>query len=388
MALTAHQELQRRRQQKFRRELERAVTDVPPHKLGNLAQQLFQDYSHKPSLSSLVQMVMTSKFGGEGNAISDGGADFMLGAVVRALNELSSTGNLKDKSETPWGTVLSLRDDVTDLFNALFLFDLDKVLVNEWHTLDATDFEWALDISPYLFLDRETQAFGFVIVPQPSFGMDETSSYLGELSFDLSEATAFYLEQFRKHMQARLLLPRQGFDSGRMNYVSMVWATFGTTDKLIASLPDRQRHNVRAHTRTYQSGVVSHIAPQKRRNPLRLVVQNDLLKDHIVYQAKDADGQVRYIGEGKSDRWKHVNSGVSHNFKINEHRFIRGEMDVSVLYEGLTKTEALSIEKALLKKHAGAGLWNTKDYEPFYEDAGRSISDQEIDEYLNRPPSQ
>jgi len=60
---------------------------------------------------------------------------------------------------------------------------------------------------------------------------------------------------------------------------------------------------------------------------------------------------------------------------------------VVILYEGLTKTEALSIEKALLKKYAGAGLWNTKDYEPFSENDGRFITDQEIEEYLNRPPS-
>lgn len=383
MVLTAHQELQRRRQQKFRRELERAVTNVPPHKLGNLAQLMFQDYPHKPTLSSLVQMVMTSKFGGEGNAISDGGASFMLGAVVRALNNLRSSRQLTEQDKSSWGTYFLARGDVNDVFNVLFLLDLDKSLMNEWHTLDAEDFEWATDISPYLFLDRETQAFGFVIVPQPSLAMADMDSYLNAAGLDLID-----LEQVKKRLRARLLLPKSGFDSGHMDYVSLVAATFGTTDKLIASLPDRQRHDVRAHTRTYQSGVVAHIAPQKRRNPLRLVVQNDLLNDHIVYQVKDADGQVRYIGEGKSDRWKHVNSGVSHNFKINEHLFIRGDMDVSVLYEGLTKTEALSIEKSLLKKHAGAGLWNTKDYEPFYEDAGRSISDQEIEEYLNRPPCQ
>jgi hypothetical protein len=380
MALTAHQELQRRKQQKFKRELERAVTNVPPHKLGNLAELLFREYPYKPSLSSLVQMVMTSKFGGEGNAISDGGAAFMLGAVVRALNNLRSTRRLTEQDESEWGTYFLARGDMRKAFNGLFLFDLDKSLVNEWHALEATDFEWATDISPYLFLDRETQAFGLVIVPYPSFAFGEIDSISNEAGLDL-----IGIEKFTKHVRARLLLPRPRFDSGHMDYVSLVLATFGTTDKLIASLPDRQKHDVKAHTRTYQSGVVAHIAPQKRRNPLRLVVQNDLLKDHIVYQVKDADGQVRYIGEGKSDRWKHVNSGVSHNFKINEHRFVRGEMDVSVLYEGLTKTEALSIEKALLKKHAGAGLWNTKDYEPFTENNGRFITDQEIEEYLNRP---
>lgn len=381
MALTAHQELQRRKQQKFRRELERAVTDVPPHKVGNLAEYMFQGYTNKPSLSSLVQMVVSSKFGGHTNAVSDGGAAFMVEGVTRVFNQAVTKITPTETNTTSRGTYFTFLSEVSPLSNALFAFELDARLMSERFLLDVDQFVWATDVSSYLFLDKDTRAFGLVIIPRTLEKIEFFREYYADRGISNTDQMFANLGQ-----GARLVLP--GFDSGRMEYISVVEVIFGTTDKLIASLPDRQQHDVRAHTRTYQSGVVSHIAPQKRRNPLRLVVQNDLLKDHIVYQVKDADGQVRYIGEGKSDRWKHVNSGVSHNFKINEHRFIRGEMDVSVLYEGLTKTEALSIEKALLKKHAGAGLWNTKDYEPFYEDAGRSISDQEIDEYLNRPPSQ
>jgi len=102
------------------------------------------------------------------------------------------------------------------------------------------------------------------------------------------------------------------------------------------------------------------------------------LTDHVVYSVTDHAGDVRYIGEGKRDRPKHVNSGASHNWKINEHYFTKGEMIVKIVYEGLTKSEALAMEQMLIKKSSGTGLWNVKDYEPFTNDTDRSMSVQDI----------
>ena len=42
-------------------------------------------------------------------------------------------------------------------------------------------------------------------------------------------------------------------------------------------------------------------------------------------------------------------------------------MEIEIVYEGLTKPEAISIELLLLAKNAGKGLWNSKDYEPFVD---------------------
>ena len=377
MALTAHQELQKRRQQKFQRELERALTSAAFRKIDNLAEHVFQGYTYKPTLTNLMQMILASKFGGEGNSVSDGGAAFTLEIVIKLFNDQLQRKKFSEKNETPWGTHILGLTDVCEVWNAIFSFQLDKRLLEEFSTLNVEDFDWATDISQYLFLDRETQAFGFMIVPIPQMKFHEVQQFYADQGIDFGDA-----EHFQESRLARFVLP--DFDSGPMEFVSCISVLFGTTDKLVASLPDRQRHDVRAHPRHYKSGAVVYIAPQKRKNPLRLVVHNDLLTDHIVYCAKDADGQIRYVGEGKCDRWKHVNSGVSHNFKINEHRFTKGELEVTVLYEGLTKTEALSIEKAILSKNAGAGLWNSRDYEPFGDGAQHAISAEEIEEFLNR----
>ena len=105
------------------------------------------------------------------------------------------------------------------------------------------------------------------------------------------------------------------------------------------------------------------------------------LTDHVVYSVTDHVGDVRYIGEGKQERPKHVNSGASHNWKINEHYFTKGEMTVAILHDGLTKSEALAIEQMLIKKSSGTGLWNVRDYEPLTGDFDRCISFKEIQDF-------
>ena len=58
-------------------------------------------------------------------------------------------------------------------------------------------------------------------------------------------------------------------------------------------------------------------------------------------------------------------------------------MEIEIVHEGLTKPEALSIERLLLAKNAGKGLWDSKDYEPFADESSRRITEEEINNYLN-----
>ena len=132
-----------------------------------------------------------------------------------------------------------------------------------------------------------------------------------------------------------------------------------------------------------KSGRGEQVKGHPRKTPLQLVVNKNSLTDHIFYKVKDAEGQLRYIGEGKINRWQHVNSGASHNVKINEHFFSKGPMEIEIIYEGLTKPEALSIEKLLLARNAGKGLWNSKDYEPYVDESSQRITEEEINNYLN-----
>ena len=58
-------------------------------------------------------------------------------------------------------------------------------------------------------------------------------------------------------------------------------------------------------------------------------------------------------------------------------------MEIEIVYEGLTKPEAISIERLLLAKNAGKGLWNSNDYAPFVDENSQKITEEEINNYLN-----
>ena len=103
------------------------------------------------------------------------------------------------------------------------------------------------------------------------------------------------------------------------------------------------------------------------------------MSDHIVYKVYDCEYRLRYIGEGRPNRPDHVFSGASHNPKINEHFFTKEKpMRVETVASGLTKSDALAIERLLLLRHQKDDLWNTKDYYPDDDLLIRSISDQTI----------
>ena len=108
------------------------------------------------------------------------------------------------------------------------------------------------------------------------------------------------------------------------------------------------------------------VRPHERRSPGRLAARAGNLDEvgHVAFHASDLGGTLRYFGEGGVGRPAHVNSGVSHNFKLNEHFFTRGPMRVEAFVRGLSKDEALAVERLCIRGHTASALWNVKDYEP------------------------
>ncbi len=99
---------------------------------------------------------------------------------------------------------------------------------------------------------------------------------------------------------------------------------------------------------------------KRRESLISVKVPWDGSSNYIVYTAKDSEGILRYVGEGKSDRYLHVNSGTSHNIKLNEHYFLKGKMNVEIVRESLTKPKALAVEKFLISRYRDT-LWNIRD---------------------------
>jgi hypothetical protein len=374
MTLTVSEQLQQRKQHKFERELTRVLSRAKAKDLDAFISHLFQFHDDKPSADHFVGMTLASKFG-IGNSLAEGGVEFMFETCLKAFNEVKPGGRLENAEIQPWGSMHTGNYSTTDLWNAAFIYEVDSKLYPHITEFEPSDFVWANDISPYLFLDKATQAFGFVIVPQPAMTLDQFKAYGSPFLGWEKRVQAW----FDRTGFARLRIV--DFDSGPMEYISVMNIVFGPVDKLVGCLPDRVRHNVISHDRRLQSGTVTTVRAHKRKTPLRLVSNKRVLTDHIVYSVKDSYGQTRYYGEGKRDRWKHVNSGASHNIKINEHFFTKGQMLVELLGEGLTKSEALSIERMLIRKDSHLALWNVKDFEPFVSESDAQVSRQEIEDF-------
>ncbi|MEI7796043.1 MAG: hypothetical protein WCI06_05325 [Methylococcaceae bacterium] len=115
---------------------------------------------------------------------------------------------------------------------------------------------------------------------------------------------------------------------------------------------ERETHGVTSHKRELSNGKIVMVSSHKRRNPK--IIKNRTINtddvDYVIYRV-DYQGAICYYGEGKESRPKHVNSGISHNFKINEHFFLNGAMKVEIIRMGLSKQESLAIEKFLIQSH-------------------------------------
>lgn len=379
MSLVVSEHMEKRRKQKFRRELGRALSILPSRALNNLVSDVSSNYVDRPSPDDFLEMAVISKFG-NGNAISQAGSRFLLEFCLNVINAEIEHGTLTRIPAMPWGSIHTLLFNRTDLWNAAFFIEADSKLLPYARKFKSEEFIWASDISPYVFLDVETRAFGFLLIPMPAMSFLEFKNYGEEFSEGWKSGVD---ARFEREGFCRLSFP--GFDSGPMEFISAVHIIFGPIDKLALLMPGRVKHSVSEHERLLRSGKVTVVQQHKRKNPLRLVVNNRSLTDHIVYRVQDADGATRYFGEGKRDRWKHVNSGVSHNWKINEHFFTRGQMKVEVIHTGLTKGEALGIERMLIRNSREDELWNLKDYEPFAKEDDKSFSNEEINSLIESP---
>ena len=101
MALTPSQQLQQRKEQKFKRDLTRALSNVPSKKLDALIGRYFSknQYTHY-SQDMFVDIVTASKHGSS-NAVGVGGIWFVLESILHTLNTILASRNDTPLTEDP-----------------------------------------------------------------------------------------------------------------------------------------------------------------------------------------------------------------------------------------------------------------------------------------------
>lgn len=321
-----------------------------------MADDPFGAFTHRPTAEQAVEMTVVGRFGGD-DPLSQASVGFVLEYVLDELDQSVTTGKerqLEGKlvSMDPDGHTVRICSSQSEGWaNLVFVFDLDENVFRHWTRMEASDFDviWQDGLISHV-VEKESRAFGFTLTADVMVPVAEVAARIDEKS--LSGPLRFE--------------PRFVPSATKANdKCTIYWLTAGPMDRL---LPEaiRPTHDVSTFDRHLPSGAVTSVRPHERRNPRRLAVRAENLDEvaHVVYRAFDADDVLRYVGEGRNGRPEHVNSGTSHNFKLNEHFFKRGPMRVEIVARGLSKDEGLTIERLMIRGHRGPDdLWNIKDYE-------------------------
>jgi hypothetical protein len=343
MKLLSAQLLEKKRQKlapKIRAYVERSLSLTP---------QPFGAFKHRPNVDEAVEMFMSARFG-PGDPLSSGPDMF---AYEYILDELCNV--IEDTRGRPSDHLVIIDPTSHDIRiissqsehwgNLLFDFMVDEKLYDYWSRMTTDDFAFINANNFGYAVERESRAFGFLATMTPLM------------------KTADALESFG---EGRGFQPVWRPSPWKANDKCTVYhVTVGPIDRLLTP-EERALHGVTSFDRRLPSGKITRVQAHHRRNPLKLrdkTLNADEIR-HVVYRVYDADEVLRYIGEGSTTRPDHVNSGCSHNYKLNEHFFRRGPMRVELVAQDLSKDEAYSVERLLIRAHQGPSLWNIKDYEP------------------------
>lgn len=333
------------------RKREKFGAQVRSHVARWMADNPFVLFANRPTANQVIDMFMAARFG-PGDPLFAGGDRFACEYLLDEMNDAVALfqkrrlkGDLRviDPESHAIRVIAAQSENWGNLF---FVLEIDETLVDHWTKLNVDDFDLVHidgDVLDYA-VEKESRAFGFRIQGSSLVPIREAYAAYGD--------PVAFTPKF-------LASPWKANDK-----CTIYFFTVGPLDRLL-SPEERSRHGVQGFSRRLASGKLVSVRAHDRRNPGRLAARVGNLDEvgHVVYRAYDADGALRYYGEGTTTRPGHVNSGASHNFKLNEHFFRRGPMRVEVFARGLSKDEALAVERLCIRGHAGSALWNIKDYE-------------------------
>ena len=362
------------KRKKFEKELRTELSKWGSAYLKNATANFVQYLNGDGTPELFVKFILAAKFGGENSYVA---IDKWQEFAVDSFNQAWSPDEV---SVNEYGFRSSSVYRPSGYGNALLEYAVEDKFSHLISNLTASDYQQAVTISPYLFLDKSTNAFGFVVLPYV-LSHDAVLAWRQELLGDLIDApkanTVWQVEE------PPTWKPSKEFSSGKLEYTSGFQFIFGSIEALIEHLPDIEKVNVREYS-AKRGGTETVIRSHTKRKPIRRSKIQDKVSNHIVYKVYDCEDRLRYIGEGRPNRPDHVFSGASHNPKINEHFFTKEKpMRVETVASGLTKSDALAMERLLLLKHRKDDLWNTKDYYPDADLNVKSITDETILEMID-----
>lgn len=98
---------------------------------------------------------------------------------------------------------------------------------------------------------------------------------------------------------------------------------------------------------------------------------------YYVYVCK-VDGDVKYVGMGKRDRYKHCTSGVSSCPELNRDFFAGKVMEVEIVQKGLSEQDAKNLEAEMIGKDIDRLYNRVIKHNPIVKPNSRAIRDLKI----------
>ena len=374
MALKFSEKRALEKRKKFEKELRAELSNWGSAHLKNATANFIQYLNGEGTPELFVKFILAAKFGSENSYVA---IDKWQEFVVDSFNQAWSPDEV---SVNEYGFRSSSVYRPSGYGNALLEYAVEDKFSHLISNLTASDYQQAVTISPYLFLDKSTNAFGFVVIPYV-LSHEEVLDWRQERMGEIGDAPK--TNNFWQVEEPPTWKPSKEFSSGKLEYTSGFQFIFGSIEALVEHLPDIEKVSVREYS-AKRGGKETVIRSYTKRKPIRRSKIQDKVSNHIVYKVYDCEDRLRYIGEGRPNRPDHVFSGASHNPKINEHFFTKEKpMRVETVASGLTKSDALAMERLLLLKHRKDDLWNTKDYYPDTDLNVKSITDETILEMID-----
>ena len=363
------------KRKKFEKELRTELSKWDSAHLKNVTSDFIHFLNGEGTPEHFVQFILAAKFGETNSYVAIGAwKEFVI-------DSFNNVWNPDEISVNEYGFLCNYVYRSSIYGHAFLDYAVEDKFSGLITNLDASDFKQASNVSPYLFLDKSTNAFGFVVIPYV-LSHDEALEWRKDRMRELLDVPkanrAWQIEE------PPIWKPSANFSTGRLEYTSGFHFIFGSLEALVEHLPEIEKVNVREYS-AQRGSKKTIVRSYTKRKPIRRLKIQDKVSNHIVYKVYDCDDRLRYIGEGLPNRPEHVFSGASHNPKINEHYFTKQKpMRVEIVATELTKSDALTMERLLLLKHRKDDLWNTKDYYPDTDLNVKSITDETILEMIDR----
>lgn len=100
---------------------------------------------------------------------------------------------------------------------------------------------------------------------------------------------------------------------------------------------------------------------QKKKRADKNPILPEVQKVYYVYQCF-VDGELKYIGMGKGNRYQHCKSGKSSCIQLNKDFHDGKDIEVVFYEKGLTQAEASAVETDLIWDYKDSGIYNKQMY--------------------------